>query len=80
LAIVSTDPSIRRLLDSRVAFPIAHMHDAITLSPVAGLEGRAKTADLDLQPARNAELRSWVCGRFWIGNFDRGKTVHYLTA
>jgi hypothetical protein len=61
LAVVATDPSIRRLLDSCAAFPIAHMHYAIMLSPVAGLEGRAKTAGHDLQPARNAELRSLGC-------------------
>jgi hypothetical protein len=65
-----TDPSIRRLLDTCLALPIAHVHYAIMLSPVAGLEGVAREAGHDLQLARNAELRSLGVQPIWITSFD----------
>jgi hypothetical protein len=70
-----TDPSIRRLLDTCVTLPIAHMHHAIMLSPVAGLEGEAKKAAHDLQLARNAELRSLGVKPIWISSFDEVETI-----
>ena len=65
-----TDPSIRRLLDTCVALPIAHSHYAVFLTPVAGLDGDAKKAAQDLQLARNTELRSLGVQPIWINDFD----------
>ena len=70
-----TDPSIRRLLDICVALPIAHLHYAIFLTPVAGLDGHAKKAAQDLQVARNSELRSLGVRPIWINNFDEIETI-----
>jgi hypothetical protein len=65
-----TDPSIRRLLDTCVALPIAHSHYAVFLTPVAGLDGDAKKAAQDLQLARSTELRSLGVQPIWINDFD----------
>jgi hypothetical protein len=70
-----TDPSIRRLLDTCVALPIAHMHYAIMLSPVAGLADERNKAGHDLQLARNAELRSLGVQPIWINSFDEVETI-----
>jgi hypothetical protein len=70
-----TDPSIRRLLDTCVALPIGHLHYAIFLTPVAGLDGDAKKAAQDLQFARNTELRSLGVQPIWINDFDEIETI-----
>jgi len=49
-----TDPSIRRLLDTCVALPIGHLHYAILLTPVAGLDGDAR---------RQLRISSWRATR-----------------
>ena len=76
-----TDPSIRRVLDTCVALPIAHMHYAIMLSPVAGLDGEPKKAAQDLKLARNAELRSLGVHPIWINSFDEIDSIfHRISA
>lgn len=70
-----TDPSIRRLLDTCVAIPVAHMHYAIMLSPVTGLKGEANEAAKDLQLARNAEVRSLGVQSILINAFDEVERI-----